>query len=64
MGWDALNTMLVSEPSQISGLRNEEKEILAELFTIYNNHYNANMQKNKYYEGAVTLNDVNIGIAL
>lgn len=62
--WEALNTMSIRTPEQISGLGNEEKAMLAELMDIYNKHYAANMQKNKYYEGNVKLNDVNIGIAL
>ena len=63
MIWESLNEML-SKPSNVSGLGLREAEMLQELFDIYNNHYSANMKKNKYYEGAVTLNDVNIGIAL
>lgn len=62
--WEALNTMAIQSPEQISGLGIKEKEMLSELFKIYNRHYSANMQKNKYYEGAVTLGDVNLGIAL
>lgn len=62
--WEALNTMAISSPEQISGLGNREKEMLSELFEIYNRHYSKNMQKNKYYEGDVKLGDVNLGIAL
>lgn len=64
MAWEALSTMLVQTPGQISGLDKKNMEILNELFVIYNNHFSANMKKNKYYEGKVTLNDVNLGIAL
>lgn len=64
MGWEALNMMSVNEPIQVVGLGIEEQEMLHELFKIYNNHHSANLQKNKYYEGAIKLSDVNIGIAL
>ena len=63
MGWETLNTSIIA-PMEISGLGTREKEMLAELFTIYNNHHAANLRKCKYYEGKVTLNDVNVGIAL
>ena len=62
--WEVLNTMMVQMPNQISGLRNIEEKMLTELFEIYNRHLSSNIQKNKYYEGKVTLNDVNLGIAL
>ena len=64
MAWDALSMMSITAPEQISGLGNNEKDILVELFEIYNNHFSANKLKNKYYEGKVTLSDVNIGIAI
>ena len=41
-----------------------EQNKLDELLKVYNYHSNKNQQKQKYYEGAVTLNDVNLGIAL
>lgn len=62
--WKALETMAISSPAQIVGIGLKEKTMLAELFTIYNKHYSANMKKNKYYEGNITLNEVNLGIAL
>lgn len=63
--WTALTTnMTISSPAQIVGLGKREKIMLAELFDIYNKHYSANMKKNKYYEGNIKLNDVNLGIAL
>ena len=61
--WTALTTnMTISSPAQIVGLGKREKIMLAELFDIYNKHYSANMKKNKYYEGNIKLNDVNLGI--
>ena len=64
MGWEAINVLSVNEPIQVSGLGIEEREMLKELFKIYNEHHFSNLQKNKYYEGAIRLGDVNIGIAL
>ena len=64
MGWESLSTITVNEPTDVIGLRNEEKEILAELFKIYNAHHSKNTVKNKYYNGDIKLSEVNIGIAL
>lgn len=41
-----------------------EAEKLRQLVDVYNYHLMSNAIKEKYYEGAVTLNDVNLGIAL
>jgi hypothetical protein len=65
MGWEAMNVDVeLINQDMISGLGNREKMMLAELFDIYNAHYPANKKKCKYYEGNISLNDVNIGIAL
>lgn len=65
MGWNAMNVNVkLIDQDMISGLGNHEKMMLAELFDIYNAHYLANLKKCKYYEGDISLNDVNIGIAL
>ena len=64
MGWEALNLMTDNEPIKVSGLGNEEQAMLVDLFNIFNKHHSANLTKNKYYEGAIKLSDVNIGIAL
>jgi hypothetical protein len=37
---------------------------LAELVKVYNNHRTSNERKEKYYNGKITLADVNLGIAL
>lgn len=50
--------------SQVSGLGPEEKAKLDELIKVYNYHKSKNYKKNKYYEGHITLNEVNLGIAL
>ena len=48
----------------IKGLGIEEAEKLQELFHVYNAHESKNRLKNRYYEGHVTLGEVNLGIAL
>lgn len=50
--------------SSIIGLNQEEFERVNELVNIFNFHQSNNWLKNKYYEGNITLNDVNLGIAL
>ena len=51
-------------PAQILGLNVEEIPRLQKLLDVYNQHLCANTKKNKYYEGKVSVNDVNLGIAL
>lgn len=50
--------------SRVEGLTDEEQTNLIELSQAYNYHQSRNATKDKYYEGHITLNDVNIGIAL
>ena len=47
-----------------NGLTDVERGQLDELIDVYNQHFPANRRKQKYYEGHVTLADVNLGIAL
>lgn len=49
---------------RVEGLTNKEQTNLFELAQVYSYHQNQNAIKDKYYEGHITLNDVNIGIAL
>lgn len=49
---------------QVEGLPQEEANKLIKLIDVYNAHHDQNAAKQKYYEGAVTLKDVNLGIAL
>lgn len=51
-------------PGSVIGMPPAEKALLAELVDIFTKHQAANRKKDKYYEGHVTLNDVNLGIAL
>lgn len=48
----------------VEGLSNEEQAQLSNLSDAFNYHQSANDLKDKYYEGHITLRDVNIGIAL
>ena len=48
----------------IKGLTEYEVPRLNKLFSLYNAHSFGNAQKNKYYEGKISLNEVNLGIAL
>lgn len=48
----------------VQGLTSIEHKQLNELADVYSYHQSRNTLKDKYYEGHVTLNDVNIGIAL
>ena len=51
-------------PTNVSGLPQKEAEQLQELADIYIAHKSRNEQKNKYYEGKISLSSVNLGIAL
>lgn len=48
----------------VIGLPLEEQQWLNELKYIYDYHRTANRKKKRYYNGKVTLNEVNLGIAL
>lgn len=48
----------------VEGLTETERQQLQDLAGVYNYHQSGNTVKNKYYEGHVTLKDVNLGIAL
>ena len=47
-----------------AGLPAEERATLGRLIKIYNDHERANRLKRRYYEGHVTLGEVNLGLAL
>lgn len=46
------------------GLTEQEKEKLSDLIDVFNWHEGKNRIKNRFYEGNVTLQEVNLGIAL
>ncbi len=51
-------------PNQIKDFDLNEVDNLQNLLDVYVKHISANYVKNKYYEGKITLNDVNLGLAL
>lgn len=51
-------------PEQIIGFSTAEIDRFRKLIYIYNLHLSANAEKNKYYEGKVSVGDVNLGIAI
>lgn len=48
----------------VKGMDAETLKQLKELVSIFNSHIEANKKKTRYYEGHVTLDEVNLGIAL
>ena len=50
--------------AQAVGLPEEEKKTMARLVSIYNRHASANALKRRYYEGHISLGEVNLGLAL
>ena len=48
----------------IKGLTEDEQTMLTELVDVFNYHVGKNYTKNRYYEGRITLGEVNLGIAL
>lgn len=56
--------MLHISISQINNFPDEEWERFRELIKTYDTHGSKNDEKNRYYEGKISLNEVNLGIAL
>jgi hypothetical protein len=56
--------MITLNFSQIDGLTSDETQKLHDLADAFAYHQGRNVLKDKYYEGHVSLSDVNIGIAL
>lgn len=51
-------------PEKVSGLPVREQAMLNSLLTVYQNNLIKNATKERYYEGKISLNEVNLGIAL
>lgn len=51
-------------PEEIKGFNVSEIDNLQHLLDVFNQHLNSNSVKNKYYEGKISVNEVNLGIAL
>ena len=54
----------VIDPNNINGFPVSEVDNLRQLMIIYSNHQANNELKQRYYEGKISLNEVNLGIAL
>jgi len=52
------------DPGAISGLTEFEVYAFRKLLAVYHAHRSKNAEKDKYYEGKISLNSVNLGIAL
>lgn len=52
------------DPYKIEELTKEEQDDIVKLCKIHDDHIGANNQKERYYEGKISLNEVNLGIAL
>ena len=58
-------TMILNiDPGAVAGLNKSEAEALRDLLDIFASHHGKNETKNRYYEGRISLNEVNLGIAL
>jgi len=56
--------MITINTKTVRNLGEKEKRQLAELINAYNYHEARNLTKERYYEGRVTVGEVNLGIAL
>ncbi len=52
------------DPYNIKGLTREEQDDILALCHIHDDHIGGNAQKERYYEGKISLGEVNLGIAL
>lgn len=55
---------LTISANTVQGLGERERVMLRDLVDVYNKHRPCNDTKDKYYEGKITLDEVNLGIAL
>lgn len=55
---------LLITPTNVNGLGVKEAAKLAKLLEVFNSHVTKNAQKDKYYEGKISLGSVNLGLAL
>ena len=51
-------------PATVPGITRQEAEAFQDLLKIYAAHVSKNTEKDKYYEGKISLGEVNLGIAL
>ena len=55
---------IVIAPENIVNFDMNEMQEFQDLIDIYNVHSMKNVQKQKYYDGKISVNDVNLGLAL
>ncbi len=55
---------MINIGSRVEGLPDYEFNLLRKCLDTHSKHYNANLEKEKYYEGKISLASVNLGIAL
>lgn len=55
---------MILNVENVNGLSVAENERFIKLVNLFNEHSGKNAEKNKYYEGKISLNEVNLGIAL
>lgn len=55
---------LEMDTARIGGLTERERAQLGRLFEVYREHATKNKEKDRYYEGKISLGEVNLGIAL
>ena len=51
-------------PAAVAGLPQQEQAMLQKLINVFNNHAVKNAEKDRYYEGKISLAEVNLGLAL
>ena len=56
--------MLTINPFDVIGLDDYGKTKFNKLLNVYNSHWSKNRDKDRYYEGKISLGEVNLGIAL
>lgn len=52
------------DPGSVRGLGERERQQFSKLLSVYQKHASKNDEKDKYYEGHISLSEVNLGIAL
>ena len=62
--WFEVGTIGYNHLIKAKGLPAKEQAMLEELLKVYNYNKTNNDKKNRYYEGKISLNEVNLGLAL
>ena len=57
-------TQIEIVPANVKGFDAREYDNFTKLLNVFNQHYMNNIEKQKYYEGKVSVGEVNLGIAL